>query len=205
MQSYANSLILDIGLTGFKYLESSSQCAVRELGWYRIGQRRELIARMFDGAYSESLNWIEDISIQIEGASEDDWIDSCWLIAFIGGQLGWKPTGVLSETSFQFDSETQQVQATITADNRQAGSGLHSLTISSCNESYVIQRCPGCTDEFRIIIHNDKVCRLPRSIEVHRIKRGRALPASFNDQPTDPVYNRAAPLAGWMAQNLKNL
>jgi hypothetical protein len=201
LQAHADRLILDTGFSGFKFLEPAGQCAVRELGWYRTAQRRELIANMFDGAHAQSLNWIEQISIRIEGASQEDWIDACWLSAFISGQLGWKPAKIIGPGRFELTSKTQTIGLQITA--KPSGSGpMKSLNIKSCSESYVIQQLPEITNQYRIIIHNDKVCRLPRSIEVHRINTGRALPASFNDRQNDPVYNRAAPLAQWMTQNL---
>jgi len=197
MQLIADKLILDAGTPGFCYLEPIGKCTTRELGWYRTAQRRELVAQIFDQVDRISIDNINFVAIAIDGLEQNDWIDACWLIAFLAGQLQWKPQQILDKGDFLFASKKQEIHATI-AITQPIGSGMRSLTVTGPNESYLICRNPQRHDLFRIIIKNERVCRLPRSVQIHQIHRGRVLPAAFNEAANNPLFERAAPLAKWM-------
>jgi len=202
LQLMADRLIFDAGPGAFGFLEAIGRCETRELGWYRTAQRRTLIAQMFDESPPGSLDHIEQITIAISGNSIEDRIDACWLTAFIGGQLGWQPSKVIAPACYEFKSAKRNVQVNIIS--CQANNpGMQSFTITSGTDSYTMVQCPDRSDEFRIILHNQQVCQLPRCIQVRRIQQGQTLPAAFSGRPADPAFNRAVPLAVWLANTIK--
>ncbi len=218
LTSLADRLILDAGIAGFKVLTPTDEqnatsvmiplplakrghawrCPVRELGWYRTAQIRELVAQLFDDASADCLKRIDSVVVRMGGGAAEQWVDALWLVAFLGGQLNWRPMRVSARHRYEFASEggTVQVRIEFLAGN----AGLADLTIAAENHTFALSRCRPAADEYRIEIGDENVCRMPRSVQLRPLARGDALASAMAGRPVDAAFNRAAPLAAWMAR-----
>ncbi len=218
LTTLADRLIIDAGIAGFKALTPAHErnappvlmslplagrphvwrCPVRELGWYRTGRIRELIAQLFDDAPADSFGRIHRIEARMAGASSEQRVDALWLAAFLGGQLNWRPTRLAGPNRYEFASEQGTVQVSI--EHLAGGTGLADLTIAAENHTFALSRRLSAADEYRIEIGDENVCRMPRSVQLRPLARGDALASAMAGRPVDAAFNRAAPLAAWMAR-----
>ena len=125
-------------------------------------------------------------------------VDAIWLVAFIGGQLGWRPVSALGPGKYEFASKHLTVQVDI--EFLAAGMGLVDLTITATNHTFSLSRYRPAADEYRIEIGDENVCRMPRSVQLRPLAHGDALASAMAGRPVDAAFNRAASLAAWMAQ-----
>ncbi|NLX12056.1 MAG: hypothetical protein GXY44_00170 [Phycisphaerales bacterium] len=218
LTSLADRFILDAGLAGFKVLTPAQEqkamtgtislplatrsydwrCPVRELGWYRTGRVRELLAQLFDEVPTDCLSRIDRLGVRVAGGSVEHQVDAIWLVAFIGGQLGWRPVSALGPGKYEFASKHLTVQVDI--EFLAAGMGLVDLTITATNHTFSLSRYRPAADEYRIEIGDENVCRMPRSVQLRPLAHGDALASAMAGRPVDAAFNRAASLAAWMAQ-----
>ena len=199
IRDMADRLILDAGLAGLAYLESTARCAVRELGWYRTQPWRELLAGLFDGADRAALEAIEQVVITMAGRSPVDRIDAVWLAAFLAGQLGWRPSERLAGDRFILAGQRRhpEVLLGVEADDRP---GLAALAIRAGQSHYEITRCPGSAGQYRLIECDQNVCEMPRCVDAARARRPDALAMALLGRASDGAFVRAAPVAQWMTQ-----
>jgi len=215
----ADRFILDAGLAGFKVLiptheqEASPgtislpiaarshawRCPVRELGWYRTSRMRELLAQLFDEVPAGCCRHIARVAVRMAGESVDQRVDALWLVAFLGGQLGWRPVSAPGPGQYEFTSQNGSVQVHI--EFLAESPGLADLTITAENHTFALSRRRPAADEYRIEIGDENICRMPRTVQLRPLARGDALASAMAGRPVDAAFNRAAPLAAWMARD----
>jgi hypothetical protein len=199
MRELTDRLIFDAGLPGFARLLQPGRAIARELGWFRSYRWRELIAQLFDETDRTVLDAIDRVAVSIRGGHPDDRLDALWMVAFLGGQLGWRTERVLGGGRFEFRSPGGGVEVVVD-DQGGAGDGLSSFQVEAGGSHLEFARCREGSDEFRIMIHDENACRLPRSIQLKRRGRADSLAVALTGRAVDPSYERAASLALWMAE-----
>ncbi len=199
MRELTDRLIFEAGLPGFARLLDPGRGVARELGWFRSYRWRELIAQLFDETDRAVLDAIDRVALSLRGGHPDDRLDALWMAAFLGGQLGWRTGRVLGEGRFEFRSLGGAVEV-VMDDQAGTGDGLSSFEVQAEGAHFEFARCREGSDEFRIMIRDENSCRLPRSIQLKRRGRADSLAVAFTGRAVDPSYERAAPLAVWMAE-----
>lgn len=199
MRQSSDRLIFDAGLAGFGGLPDAGRCVTRELGWFRSYRWRELVAQLFDEAEPETIRSIESVTLTFRGGAAMERIDAVWMVSFMAGQLGWTTGRVLGPGHFEFHSATGDLQVVL-RDQAGSGEGLVSFEVRAGNSHFAFARCREGSDEFRIMISDEKTCRMPRSVQIRRRERADSLAVALTGRAVDLSFDRAAPLAAWMAQ-----
>jgi len=201
IRDMADRLILDAGLAGLAHLESTGRCAVRELGWYRTRPWRELLAGMFDGTDPAALEAIEQVVITMAGTSPEDRIDAVWLVAFLAGQLDWRPSERSAGDRFILAGRHRHIEVLLRVEADDLP-GLAALAIRAGQSHYEIVRCPGTAGQYRVIECDQNICEMPRCVDAARARRGDALAMALLGRFSDGAFARAAPVAHWMTLGL---
>lgn len=199
LRQWVDRLVFDAGLASFPRLLDPGRCVTRELGWYRSYRWRAVIAQLFDEADPRTPQTIERVRVVIHGAVPTDRLDVVWMIAFLGGQLGWQPGRLRGPGRWEFRSPTRTVEAMI-EDRSGPGRGLSTFEVYAGESHFQFARCGENTDEFRIMISDALSCRMPRSIQISRRDRADSLAVALTGRAVDRSYDRAVRLAVWMAE-----
>ncbi len=201
--------IMDAGLEGVRRLTSLDFASVRDLGWYRIHRWRDLVAGMFDECGAEPLQRVEAVRVEVGEPAAEGLDAAVWLIAFLGGQLGWEVQKARCEVRseragpgqpmacFEWSAGGRPVKVSVVS---AAGEGLVGLTLRGDGNTFEAHRG---RDELRIIVHTQHVCQDPRVVHVPRCRRSTALAAALAGRAVDAAFSRAAPHAAWMADRLR--
>lgn len=203
LKKTSDRIILDAGLTGLESLDAKAGPNVRELGWYRTYPYRELLAQMFDKAPADSFSKINTITVQLPADEVEQKAEAIWIIAFVAGQLGWQPLETQDPGKYVFRGIDNNVAVTIKppADETETQTdGLQQLTIESNGHTFMICRCCPETHEYRAIVCDQRLCEIPRCLQLPRTTRSQALAAAATGRAEDPAFQRAAPLAAWLAR-----
>lgn len=198
LQTTATSMVIDAGLSGLPHLTPQDGCALRELGWYRTARWRELVAGLWDGCDLTGGCRVEQLSITCT-ADETARVDALWLMAFVGGQLNWQPLRKLHANGWAFTAQGKDVHAVLVEQSGPA-SALMEFALSAGESRWLIQRCATGVEEYRTIVHHHDVCELPRGVQLRTRSRASSLLAAFTSRNPDRVFQRAAPLAQWLAK-----
>jgi len=201
LRQVIDRLVFDAGLAVFRRLLDPGRHVSRELGWFRSYRWRELIAQLFDEAAPATLGAIGRVEIAIRGGIPTDRIDAIWMLAFMAGQLNWRPRRFLGDGRFEFQAGARTVEMTLD-DRGGAGRGIGSFDVHAGEGHFQFTRCGEDTDEFRIMISDAQSCRMPRTIQVRRRERDDSLAVALTGRAVDRSYDRAAPVAVWMAEAL---
>ncbi len=197
LRSLSVRLIVDAGREAFSHLDSTPGCAVRELGWYRIARWREQVAGMFDECGADTLRTLDDIVIEVSQRHERAVTHAIWLAAFLGGQLGWEPAEA-ARGVYRLRSSGGDVRVRL-ARSESDWHGILALQMAGGENRFEMRRRAEQPDELRIAVHETHVCRMPRSMRIPRIRRSAALAQALAGRPVDAAFDRALPLASWMA------
>ena len=197
MRETADRLIVDAGVAGFASVESGRRSVVREIGWPRMYRSRALVAGLFDGTGPDTPERIDQISIELLGDDPADWIDGVWLIAFVGGQLGWQPEACNGPGEWTFKTKFGTANV-VMSQTPSPTPGLSRLSIRSMQSTFDIERCMDRPDEYRTIICDQHICEMPRSVQIPRTDCTRAMAVVLRNRPLDKAFSRALPLAKWM-------
>lgn len=142
---HATRFICDAGPAGVAHLgelnSEAASCVVRDLGWYRIGRWRELLAGCFDTPPQQQfLRAVQRVRIE-HAATVTGTVDAIWLAAFLAGQLDWrKPT--FSDGIFRMRSEAQAIEVALAA-TRTEQEGIVSLTLAASEATFQASRRDG--------------------------------------------------------------
>lgn len=205
MRSSARRIILDHPPIQ-QPVESSADCAVRDLGWYRTAGLRELLASLFDGCRPDAVQAIHRVDIDAGGTAAGR-VEGLWLAAFLAGQLGWKPSAAepvmeadhgRNETSFQFSSGERCVDVRIAA-GANGGPGLRQVLIAGEDDRFDLERRADGENEYRITVYSRNICQTPRSVQVPPVRTSQALAAALAGRRVDAAFSRVWPIAAWMA------
>jgi glucose-6-phosphate dehydrogenase assembly protein OpcA len=206
IQSIARRIILD-GLTILQaYVESSKDCAVRDLGWYRTARLREIVAQMFDGCRPEVAQSIRRVDIDAGGTLAGE-TDGLWLAAFLAGQLGWQPSALAAIRepggskcggSFRFLANDGAIDVCLTT-RPDGGRRLERVNITAGEHTCHFEQAAAGGNEYRITICGRGVCAAPRSVQLPPVRTSHALAAALAGRCVDAAFERAWPIAAWMA------
>lgn len=196
--SRADRLIVDAGLAGLHHLTPGDHAAVRELGWYRTAQWREVLAGMFDGSPREIWGRIEALEVAAGGDRVEDRIDAIWVAAFVAGQLGWQAVKALGTGEHAFRADDREVRVRLTLGGKRLG--LQAVVFGGGGTRYEVRADDEAPGEFRVLIHDERVCHLPRCIELPQPSRAQSLAAAMTGRVVDAAFMRAAPLAERLAR-----
>jgi len=231
LRGWARRIIFDCGFGGLESpeyggneparltagTEPGRYCAVRELGWYRVQRWRELLAGMFDEYSPDVLTHLDRLTIEIADTSPELLGNAIWIAAFMGGQLGWiadcglriadcdvapKAHDLKSDISnlkpleFMLHAQGRMIRVSIL---QTQGDGIVAVTIGSGKNTFEARRC---RDELRMFVHNAHICGVPRCVQLPRRRRSEALAAALTGRQVDAAFDRAAPIAAWMVQQL---
>lgn len=201
---------------GFEHLESSATCAVRELAWYRTAGLRELVAQMFDGCTPEAIEAITQVEIKT-GPHAEDQAQGIWLAAFLAGQLGWTPSAAESMPPHEvgagrlsgrvrFLARGREIEIQITPPDAVMKSSpvpgqspLRYMKITSESNTFELDCCAHRRSEYRLTICSGSVCQAPRTVQVQSAGTSQSLAAALVGRRADPVFERARPIAAWLA------
>ncbi|MBP7933842.1 MAG: glucose-6-phosphate dehydrogenase assembly protein OpcA [Phycisphaerae bacterium] len=197
----ADRLILDAGRAGFAHLATRGRCAVRELGWYRTARWRQLIAGMFDGSGADDPNRIEHVIVGVGECGPDSRVDAVWMAAFLAGQLDWHPRKTVAQGVYELAAGQRLVKVELVPCNSRGGACR--VVIVGGGYSYEIASCPHSPGEFQVHICDENTCLLPRCLESPCLSRKDALLAAMTGRFVDAAFARAAPIAAWMAEQVR--
>lgn len=202
MRQLIDRLIFDAGLPGFAGLLEPGRCVTRELGWFRSYRWRELVAGLFDETDPAVLSAIDHVAVAVRGEDICDWLDALWIVAFLGGQLAWRAERVLGRGRLEFQSRGRAIEVVIDG-SAAAGQGLDSFEVVANGSRFRFARCHEASDEFRITLSDEYACQMPRSIQIRSRGRADALAVALTGRVVDRSYDRAVPLAVWMAEAMR--
>ncbi len=190
-------LIVDAGLAGLHHLFPGGRGAVRELGWYRTARWREVLAGMFDGSPAEVWGQLDTLEVTAGGARPEDRIDAIWVAAFVAGQLGWQAGERVGDGEYAFRAAGRAGRVRLAMAGTRPG--LQAVALSGGGKRYEVQSCDEAPDEFRVLIHDEQVCHLPRCIELPPPGRAESLAAALTGRAVDAAFTRAAALVEKLA------
>jgi hypothetical protein len=173
-------------------------CAIRELGWVRTYRMRQFITGMFDECGGQPLAALDEMSIELEAPALADRIDALWIIAFLAGQLDWRPSRRAAESAWEFQAGERVIPVSVRSRSGPSR-GIRAVHLRSGSSTFDIDRCDGRSDEYRTIVCDAHACRMPRSVQVPLLPRSDAMAAAMRGRPVDLAFGRAAPIIRWLA------
>ena len=198
MASLSDRLIVDAGLGGMARLKMVPGCAVREMGWYRTAHWRLWLAGLFDGESTANLPRLAELHIRT-GAG-DAIQDAIWIAAFLAGQLRWRPVRY-DGGEWELSGTERNVRVRIIQD-ADLEPGIDSVSLACDTRRFEIARWAGARDAYRIAEHTGEFCHLPRTVEPPHPDAASILANALTGRSTDTAFERAAPIAAWIASAL---
>jgi glucose-6-phosphate dehydrogenase assembly protein OpcA len=192
----------------------------RASAWFGLARWRELVAQFFDPpCNSESLKRID--SVHVEALSPNPACPprmAIWLVAWLAGQLGWKPLGQSTKTSG--DSESSLVAqfagpaggVAIEIVTRALPAGVPVAPRLAAVE--ITTRTPQGAERFRlsrpapespaILVEAEALdsCFLPRVIDAAELDPARRIAAALESSRLDPPFERALPIGIWLLEGV---
>jgi hypothetical protein len=195
----------------------------RDSAWFGLTRWRELVAQFFDPpCHHESLDRID--SVHVEALSPDPARPprlAIWLVAWLAGQLGWKPpaepmdrpasdsAGVLQAT---LRGPMGDVAVSIATKPIPAGRALSArlmgLTItvrgsahdSDGAETFRLSRLEPDSPAILVKAETHDTCRLPRWVDVPELDPACRVAAALESSRVDPPFQNALPIALWLLE-----
>lgn len=195
--------IIDAGPAGISFLEQTGRCIIRDLGWYQAIGMRELLARTFDGQAAGMLQAIEALTVATAGRSDAEKVETAWLVAFLGGQLNWQPLRPLGGGEYEFKADNRLIKVALTI-HPGVGNGIRQVMIQAGDNHIVMHRCGMEAHEYRLIVCDQQVCDMPRTLQILPPTRCAALASAMTGRKHDRAFERAAPLAHWLISHWQN-
>jgi hypothetical protein len=199
LRGLADRLVMDAGLPGFEHLHHEGKCVSRELGWFSSYRWRVLIAQLFDEVSETTIEKIDGVEVRVHGGRPTGRFDAIWTVAFLAGQLAWRPGRLVADGVYRFLSAAGEVDVSIQPDPV-PGSGLGSFMIRAGEAVFECRRCREGSDEFRIVVCDDRSCQMPRSMQMSPRRRADSLAIALTGRAVDRSFDRALPVATWIAQ-----
>jgi hypothetical protein len=194
----------------------------RDSAWFGLPRWRELVAQFFDPPCNfESLSRIESIVVEtIAPQPARPPRMAIWLVAWLAGQLGWKPKGQPARIAAgdstgtleaRFDAPGGEVTFTIETRNLAgpvaAVPQISGLTITTRKgqasqgrvERFQLNRLAGLPSIFAEV-DAPNACRLPRLIDAPELDAANRIATAFESARADLPFERAAPIALWLME-----
>jgi glucose-6-phosphate dehydrogenase assembly protein OpcA len=222
-------LILDLGDPGAEVsalrlgLDPAHGACSRDSVWFGLARWRELVAQFFDcPGQREKLERIE--SVVVEAVAPDPTRPTrlaIWLVAWLAGQLGWKPQG--HPENQQADNSSSGLiarflgapgEVSVRVVTRAAPSGcpaapqLASVTIktrpldpdqSSAEIHRLVRPWPGSP---AVLVESETrdSTSLPRGVDAPELDTARRIAAALESSRTDLPFRNALPIALWLME-----
>ena len=195
----------------------------RDSAWFGLTRWRELVAQFFDPpCHHDRLSRIE--AVHVEALSPDPSRPprmAIWLVAWLAGQLGWKPPDrPLTPPASDAEGTLQarllgpggDVAVSIVTRPIPAGSAalpqLMGLTIrlrdsgrdGEAAETCRLERVEPDSPAILIKAEAHETCRLPRLVEVPELERACRISAALESSRVDPPFQNALPIALWLLE-----
>ena len=197
------------------------QCS-RDSAWFGLARWRELIAQFFDPQCNfESLKRIELVHIEV--VSPDPARPprmAIWLMAWLAGQLAWKPQGQPGIAAgdggrvlqAQFEGPAGNIAVDIVTRPLPAGlpasPRLTGLTITTRAprgaETFRLYRPATDSPAIRVEAEALNSCSLPRVIDAPELDPARRVAAALESSRLDPPFQKALPIAIWLMESSGN-
>ncbi len=187
--------------------------ACRDMAWYGMTRWRELIAQFFDGpSESGSLSRIRQVDLVVASpANNAPPRSGAWIIAWLAGQLGWKPLSRTiegSELKASFDGKEGIIHATVRVmlDPALSYPQVREVQLTAVpapgeadegNETFHLMRIVG-TPEVRIETCSASRCSLPRLVHASEWDDARRMAAALESRLHNPPYHDALPHLFWL-------
>lgn len=181
----------------------------RDAAWFGITRWRELVAQFFDPPRCiERSSRIS--SVRVESISPDPAQSprvAVWLVAWLAGQLGWKPQGSPDTSGntlrVAFEGLKGAVAVEIVtkagATPTIAGVTLQAQGIEeSGRETFRLLRPSPGSNDVRIEVDSANFCNLPRVVVAPELSPWRRVAAALESSRIDPPYQKALPNAFWL-------
>jgi glucose-6-phosphate dehydrogenase assembly protein OpcA len=202
-------------------LDSALGTCSRDSVWFGLARWRELVAQFFDAPGDrEKLNRLD--SVTVEAYSSDPARSpraAIWLIAWLAGQLGWKPQGRPEQRSADESSSAlsarllgAQADVSIRIVTRAVPTGcpevpqVAAVTIkaqpkagdSSSGETYrLVRPWPGSP---AVLVETEGSRRLPRGIDAPELDAARRVATALESSRIDIPFRNALPIALWLLE-----
>ncbi len=184
----------------------------RDSAWFAITGWRELIAQLFDPAcLAGALDQIAQVVVEVDASRlETPPRPGLWLVAWLAGQLGWKPTGRptitpaegSSRLDARFESASGPVEIALVArlsTTRLPDPVVAGVTITCRDprgESILrLARQSPLAPAVRIDVTSPEACRLPRVVDSTDPKPEERIAAALASARLDPPFDRALTIA----------
>jgi hypothetical protein len=193
----------------------------RDSAWFGLTRWRELVAQFFDPpCHHDRLCRID--SVQVEVLSPDPARPprlAIWLVAWLAGQLGWKPTGPCPKPVAANSGSTWQAsmlgtagEVSVSIATRSIPAGLPSLprlmglTITmrgseiggSGVERVQLERAAPELPAITVRAETRDSCRLRRLVDVPELDPACRVAAALESSRVDPPFQNALPIALWL-------
>jgi glucose-6-phosphate dehydrogenase assembly protein OpcA len=192
----------------------------RDTVWFGLTRWREHVAQFFDPpCHHETLERID--SVQIEVLSPDPSVPprlAVWLVAWLAGQLGWKPQGQPVNKSGPSGSSfraaflgplgTLAVEIVTQPPPSQASAipAIQALTITARGpegvESFHVARVAPDSPDVRVEAHAPEYCRLPRIVRAPELAPSLRIASALEASRFDRPYENARPIALWLLEHV---
>ncbi len=204
-------------------LDTAQGACGRDSVWFGLARWRELVAQLFDcPGELEKLARIE--SVVVEAVLPDPAQPSrlaIWLVAWLAGQLGWKPQShsehqPADDSSYaltaRFKGPSGEVSVRImtraAAPGCPAAPQISAVTIksrprtgdsSSAEIDRLVRPWPG-SPAVLVEAETRESCRLPRAIDVPELSAAHRIAAALESSRIDVPFRNALPIALWLLE-----
>jgi glucose-6-phosphate dehydrogenase assembly protein OpcA len=219
-------LLLDLPDTGtpagaLKLGLDPAVCAhSRDTVWFGLTRWRELVAQFFDPpCHHETLERID--SLQVEVLSPDPSVPprlAIWLVAWLAGQLGWKPQGKPvnqagpSGSSFRaaflgrLGTLAVELVTQPLPSHMAATPAIQGVTITARGpqgvETFHLERTVAGSPDVRVKAHAPEYCRLPRIVRAPEIAASLRIASALEASRFDRPFENARPIALWLLEHV---
>jgi glucose-6-phosphate dehydrogenase assembly protein OpcA len=182
----------------------------RDLAWFGATLWRELIAQFFDSCgAAESLLDLKSVRIEVASPRADRPPRvGLWLIAWLAGQLKWRPSDRHAQSDGEFNARFQgphgPIEATLlsTADPAAPLCRIRAVELRSENDgtgaAFLASRGGGPDDEVWLESTRAGTCSLPRVLRAPEFDSAKRLAAGLESARIDPPYRDALEIMEWM-------
>jgi glucose-6-phosphate dehydrogenase assembly protein OpcA len=218
----------DAGALGLGLDPALSTCS-RDSVWFGLARWRELVAQFFDAPGDrEKLNRIESVTVDaLSSAPSQTPRAAIWLIAWLAGQLGWKPQGhpehrSADDSSFSLSARFLGTQGEVPVrivtravpTDFPAVPQLAAVTIkvqpkagdkSSGETLRLVRPWPGSP---AVLVETETETegpgRLPRGIDAPELDAARRVATALEASRIDFPFRSALPIALWLLEPAKS-